>query len=573
MSRLGKLATRGNTPVLTLSIATGALVAILIAGFEYVTAEVFLHRLQARPLWQIAAAPGLGILLASLILRYPGRRGTSATSDEFIRAFHDRSPRLPLRDLPAKLFAGVVTIGMGGALGLEGPSIYAGATVGLTMRDRFGRWLNRDDVKVLLTAGAAAGVAAVFKAPATGVLFALEAPYRDDVNRRALLPSLLAAATSYVVYINLVGSSAVVPFLNNPANRLGFSQDQLWFNADDLAGVFSGVETADVFGAILLGFLAGLGGRSMAWLVRWSKGRAKQTSFVPRVIIGGSLLAALAVLADILFGAPLTIGPGFEAMDWVVGPDHGIGLIGLLFGIRMTATLVTLGSGGVGGLFIPLAVQGVILGQLTGQLLGSDRPGLYPTLGLAAFLGAGYRAPIAAVMFVAEVSGGSFVVPALVAAAVSQVVAGPSSVAEHQHSVRLGHLERRFALPVTSALTTEVLTVPPDATAAEFVYLHVLARRERSVAVVDGGHYLGMVSLSEVSALNRADWDSTAVSDVLRTDLPAVLPSWTLRDAVMAMEESAVDVLAVTDGEDRFIGLLREEDILKLDEILEETGG
>jgi len=573
MSRLGNLATRGNTPVLALSVATGVVVAALIAGFEYVAAEVLLHRLQQLPLWQMAAAPGIGILLASLILHYPGRGGTSATSDEFIRAFHDGSPKLPLRDLPAKLLAGAVTIGMGGALGLEGPSIYTGATVGLTMRDRFGRWLSRDDVKVLLTAGAAAGVAAVFKAPATGVLFALEAPYRDDVNRRALLPSLLAAASSYVVYINLVGSRAVVPFLNNPANRLGFDQDQLWFTADDLAGFFTGVETADVFGAILLGVLAGLGGRSMAWLVRWSKARSRQTAFVPRVVAGGAILAALALLADALFGAPLTIGPGFEAMDWVVGPDHGLGLIALLFGFRMAATLVTLGSGGVGGLFIPLAVQGVVLGQLTGQILGSDRPGLYPTLGLAAFLGAGYRAPIAAVMFVAEVSGGSFVVPALVAAAVSQVVAGPSSVAEHQQSVRLGHLERRFTLPVTSALTTEVLTVPPDATAAEFVYLHVLARRERVVAVVDGGSYLGMVSLSEVSDLDRADWDTTPVSEVLRTDLPAVLPSWTLRDAIMAMEKAAVDVLAVTDAEQRFIGVLREEDILKLDEILEETGG
>jgi CBS domain-containing protein len=260
-------------------------------------------------------------------------------------------------------------------------------------------------------------------------------------------------------------------------------------------------------------------------------------------------------------------------MDWVVAPDHGLGLIALLFGIRMAATVVTLGAGGVGGLFIPLAVQGVILGQLTGQLLGSDRAGLYPTLGLAAFLGAGYRAPIAAVMFVAEVSGGSFVVPALVAAAVSQLVAGPSSVAEHQQSVRLGHLERRFTMPVTSVLTTDVLTVPPDATTAEFVYLHALARRERSVAVVDGSDYLGMVSLSEVSEIDRSLWDVTPVSEILRSDLPAVLPSWTLRDVILAMEGAGVDVLAVTDADHGFIGVVHEDHILKLDEILEETGG
>ena len=581
MKRLRTIATRGDTPVLALAIITGLLVATLVAAFEYLSATVILERVLHRPLWQIAIAPGVGLLLASLILRYPGRRMLPSTSDEFNRAFHDRNPRLPLRDLPIKLLAGISTIGLGGALGLEGPSIYAGSTLGLGLRDRFRRWLRREDVKILLTAGAAAGVAAVFKAPATGVLFALEAPYRDDVNRRALLPSLLASATSYVAYINLIGHDAVIPFLNDPENRIGLNVKQLalradtevvWFDAADLASLFTAVEVGDVFGALLLGIFAGLGGRSMAWLVRWAKTQSKTDSFVSRVLISGASLAGLAFVADVAFGSPLTIGPGFEAMEWVVRPDHGLGLIGLLFGMRIAATIVTLAGGGVGGLFIPLAVQGVIIGQFTGIMLESDRPGLYPTLGLAAFLGAGYRAPISAVMFVAESTGGSFVVPALVAAAVSQLVAGKSSVAEHQHSVRLGHLERRFTLPVTSALDTDVLTVPPDATVAEFMYLHVLGRRERSVAVVDGVEYQGMISLTEVSVLERSMWDDTAVGDLLNTELPAARPNWSLRDAIVAMEQADADVLAVTDAEGAFIGMLSAEDILKLDEILDETG-
>lgn len=582
VKRLRTIATRGDTPVLALAIITGLLVATLVAAFEYLSVTVVLERVLQRPLWQIAIAPGVGLLLASLILRYPGRRMAPGTSDEFNRAFHDRNPSLPLRDLPIKIMAGISTIGLGGALGLEGPSIYAGSTLGLSMRDRFRRWLRREDVKILLTAGAAAGVAAVFKAPATGVLFALEAPYRDDVNRRALLPSLLASATSYVTYINLIGHDAVIPFLNDPENRIGLNVKQLalrsetdvvWFDAADLASLFTAVEVGDVFGALLLGIFAGLGGRSMAWLVRWAKTQSKTESFVLRVLVGGASLAGLAFVADVAFDSPLTIGPGFEAMEWVVRPDHGLGLIGLLFGMRIAATIVTLAAGGVGGLFIPLAVQGVILGQFTGVMLESDRPGLYPTLGLAAFLGAGYRAPISAVMFVAESTGGSFVVPALVAAAVSQLVAGKSSVAEHQHSVRLGHLERRFTLPVTSALDTDVLTVPPDATVAEFMYLHVLGRRERSVAVVDGIDYRGMISLTEVSALERSMWDDTAVGDLLNTELPAARPNWSLRDAIVAMEKADVDVLAVTDAEGAFIGMLSADDILKLDEILDETGG
>jgi len=582
VSRLRTIATRGDTPVLALSIATGALVALLIAGFEHLAQSVFLERITHRPLYQIAAAPAIGLVLTALLLHWIGRPTSPATSDEFIRVYHERSPRLPLRDLPAKLLAGVATIGFGGALGLEGPSIYAGSTAGLAVHERFRRWLRREDVRILLTAGAAAGIAAVFKAPATGVLFALEAPYRDDVTRRALIPSLLAAATSYVTYINIIGPDSVIPFLNDPESRLGlnlidaplFTDDGLvWIARDQLSALFSGVEINDIMGAVLLGVLAGLGGRFMAWLVRQAKSRARETSLILRLFVGGSLLAGLAVGADIAFDSPLTIGPGFRAMEWVVAPEHGLGLIALLFGLRIAATIVTLGAGGVGGLFIPLAVQGVILGAFVGQVVNADRPGLYPILGLAAFLGAGYRAPISAVMFVAESTGGAFVVPALIAAAVSQLVAGSSSVAEHQQHVRLGHLERRFTLPVTAAMATEVLTVPPDATLSEFVFLHVLGRRERSVAVVDGGTYLGMISLTELSEIDRSEWDDTTVGSVLRTDLPAAKPSWTLRDAIGTMGDTDVDVLAVTDADASFIGVIREDDILKLDEILDETGG
>ena len=104
-----------------------------------------------------------------------------------------------------------------------------------------------------------------------------------------------------------------------------------WFDASKLAELFTGVETGDLFGALLLGVLAGLGGRSMAWLVRWSKTQSRKTSFVPRVFMGGLLLAALAISADAAFGSPLTIGPGIEAMEWVVSPENGLGLIALLF--------------------------------------------------------------------------------------------------------------------------------------------------------------------------------------------------------------------------------------------------
>jgi predicted transcriptional regulator len=173
---------------------------------------------------------------------------------------------------------------------------------------------------------------------------------------------------------------------------------------------------------------------------------------------------------------------------------------------------------------------------------------------------------------VAETTGKAvFVVPALVAAAMSQLVMARSSVSPAQQSSRLGHLERRFRLPLTAALSTDVLTVPPDATLSEFVWVHVVGNRQRNVAVVADGRYLGMCLLEDVSQVPRGAWDHTPVGEVLRDDLPTGRPSWTLRDALVAMDEADIDRVAVTDAAGTFVGEVRSAEIIGLDEILDDT--
>ncbi|WP_420638077.1 chloride channel protein [Candidatus Poriferisocius sp.] len=543
---------RAFPAMMVLSIATGALVGLLVAGFEQLTVEVLLERLLHGPLWWQATAPAVGLMAAVAILATLGRGATPSTSDEYVRAFHERHPRLPLSQLPAKLLAGVATIGLGGSVGLEGPSVYAGATVGHGTQGLFSRWLRREEAKMLLTAGAAAGIAAVFKTPATGVIFALEAPYRDDVARRALLPALLASASGYLVYVAALGTDPVI---------------DLGSHDTDLSIIHLG-------GGALLGLVAGLGGRGFAWLVRQAKGLEQQLPLTTRILAGGALLAGLVLATEAVFDQPLSLGPGVEATEWLRDGNHTLLLIGSLLAFRVVATLTTVGAGGTGGLFIPLAVQGVIVGSFVGQALGVTDIGLYQTLGLAAFLAAGYRAPITAVMFVAESTGTSaFVVPALIAAAVSQLVAGSSSVASYQLDKREGLVERRLGLPLTAALTTDSLTVPPDATVSELVHIHLLGRREREVPVVDGGAYVGMCGLEQMSDLERDAWGHTLVTDIARRDLPRARPSWTLRDAIAQMNDNDIDQLPVTDDTGTFIGVVRADDILRLDEILEETEG
>lgn len=544
---------RSTSRLIVASIITGIVVGAVVAAFDHVTAEILVEGLFGLPLWAQVVAPGIGLVVCAVVLRTVTYRSSPSTSDEYIKAFHARTPRIPLRELPGKMLAGVVTIGSGGALGLEGPSVYAGSSLGLAIHSRLRRWLDIDDARLLLSAGAAAGIAAVFQTPATGVIFALESPYRDDVARRALLPALFASAAGYLTFVLLLDPADAVP-------TLGLRPGPL--------------ELSELLGAALVGALAGLSGRGFAWLVKITKGIAEEIRLWKRIAFASVVLGALVLVSQSAFDAPLSLGPGYAAIEWVTDPERSVELIALLFAVRMVATLSTVGGSGVGGLFIPLVVQGVILGRFVGGILpGAEASSsLWPTLGLAAFLGAGYRVPIAAVMFVAEsTSGDSYVVPALVAAAVSQLFAGPSSVATGQRSARIGHVEGRLQLPISTALVTDELTVPPDATLSEFVDLHVIGRRRRTVPVVDGGIYVGMCSLDDLGDTDRSEWETTQVSTVMRTDSPLGRLDWTLHDAVVAMESADDDVLAVVDTSGTFVGVVHADEVVRLDEILDET--
>lgn len=543
--------------LLVAAMGVGVAVGLAVGLLDFIVVELLFHPVQKLPIWLLAGAPLAGLLASVAILDRIGRGCTPSTSEEYIHAFHSRHPTMETRPLMARLLAGVTTIGGGGALGLEGPSIYLGSAIGLRVQERLDRWLGRDAAKLLLTAGAAAGVSALFQTPATGLIFALESPYRDDVAHRALLPSLVASAAGFLTFASL-------PFIELGA-EWGFAYRD-------------GLGPGELAGAIAIGVGAGFGGRLFAWATIRAKTSATRRSPWLLATVGGIVLGALVLISDGLFEEPLTLGPGYEIVEWLQEP-RSLELLIALFVFRAVATLTTIGAGGVGGLFIPLAVQGVLLGTLVGR--GLDYLGLgnnsddaiWTVLGLAAFLAAGYRTPIAAVMFVAESSAGSAVVPALIAAAVSQLVAGKASVSAGQRVERLGHLEERVALPLASALTTDVMTVPPDATVGEFVWVHAIGRRQRVVPVVDGSTYLGLCSLEDASAVDREQWDDETIASILISDGPVARPSWSLRDAVAAMERSGAGVVAVVDHSGNFAGVVYESEIVKLGEILEETEG
>jgi CIC family chloride channel protein len=361
-------------------------------------------------------------------LRWLTDRASSASADKYIQSFHDPKQRLRLREVPGKMVAAVTTLGFGGAMGLEGPSLYLGASIGSFLQRRFKRFFQWSDHRVLLVAGAAAGVAAIFKAPATGAVFALEVPYQDDLARRMLLPALVSSASSYLAFVSINGTAPILPIHGNP-----------------------GFTFADLAGAVLLGVLAGIGARAFAALIRGAKRFAATRASLLRVAVGGLSIACIFGIGEVLTHGPITIGVGYDTIDWALAADRAVWLLLVVLVLRCLATTATVAGGGVGGLFIPLVVGGALLGRAVGGIVGDIDTSLFLVIGVAAFLGAGYRVPLAAVMFVAESTGRpGFIVPGLLAAVSAELMMGRSSVTVYQ---RPGNDDARPPEPPSSTDT------------------------------------------------------------------------------------------------------------------------
>jgi CIC family chloride channel protein len=403
---------RRSKEVLFLAAIVGAVTGLIVALFESAVAKT-LDTVETAPLPLVAFAPLFGLALATLALRWLGAGASPATSDEYLAAFHDPDHLLGGRALLGRMVAAIATLGTGGPMGLEGPSLYAGATVGQLLQRRLPRLFSSGNQRLLLVAGAAAGVAAIFKAPATGAVFALEVPYQDDLARRMLLPALVSAAAGYLTFVAVHGTDPLLSVVGAPP-----------FTFKDLTA------------AAVLGLFAGIGARAFAWMLRHAKQLARTTPWFVRVPAAGIAVAALFAAARGLTGRNLVTGPGYETIQWALSPSRALWLVAAILVMRCVATSATVAGGGVGGLFVPLVVAGALAGRLVGGAFHELDTSLFTVVGVAAFLGAGYRVPLAGVMFVAEATGRpGFVVPGLIAAVVAELMMGRATVASNQIGV------------------------------------------------------------------------------------------------------------------------------------------
>lgn len=394
-----------------------AVIGIIIAGgvslLDYLVRDFFLFylfHLNSYVLYLIL--PVFAILLSSAITRYLIPSKENRLTEDYIIVYHSKEKTLKFSNLPLKMIATIVTIIGGGCVGLEGPSIYLGANIGETSQKRWRENFQHIDPHTLMIAGAAAGFAALFKAPLTSIMFVLEVPYKNRLSSRALIPSLISCSFSYLTAAFLTGPEP----LFNIKNQVHFDVKAL-------------------FVAPIIGVLCGIMAKMFIKTKKWTEQLKNLFSnyFFIYSLLCGLAVGSLGLITTSVFSKPFNYGPGYNTIRFLIENNVSFFPLLILFVTRFLSTPLTFSGGGTGGIFFPLVVLGVVVGSAFNLFLTPVDISFYPLIGLSSFVAAGYRTPLAAVTFAAETTGNPYVlIPSMIAAVFAFVTVGSKGVSDEQ---------------------------------------------------------------------------------------------------------------------------------------------
>ncbi len=281
----------------------------------------------------------------------------------------------------SKIIGGVLAIGAGMSLGREGPSVQIGACVGQGLSQTSRR--TRFESRILMTAGAGAGLAAAFNAPLAGVIFGLE-EMQKTISPALLLTGITASITAATVTEVVFGMSPV------------FSMGYLLPLPLNLFDVL-------VAAGIVIGLLGRLFNIALAYSLNTYSRLGLSGMKKPLVPL---------VLAGILgFVLPEILGGGNLLVDSLVVTDYTIGFLCLLFVGKFLFTMICFGSGVPGGIFLPMLVLGAAGGAVLAKLL--VLAGLLPAMyyadiivfGMAAYFSSVVKSPVTGSILILEMTG------------------------------------------------------------------------------------------------------------------------------------------------------------------------
>ncbi|APZ43554.1 chloride channel protein [Acidihalobacter ferrooxydans] len=393
-----------------LALVVGGLAGLCALGFGYLLAlahnllyfgridptyDLMHHSLPATLGIGVMLLPAAGALLTTWLLRHyaSGKHDEPGPGiSEIIHAVHFERGAMLTRSVAVRYLAAAVTLGSGGSGGHEGPIIQFSSALasGLSGRLRLPEW----ERLTLVACGAGGAIGATFNVPAGGILFAVELILLE-ISGRTLIPVMLATGAAMFVSRSVLGAQALFPIPSLNLSGVQAAPPEVYL-AYAVLGVCMGL-VATVYIRTLYA--------SIDLFARLPGG------LLTRHLVGMLLLGVLLYASFRLFGHYYVQGIGFATIqDILNGSDFVIGLLLALGVLKLLATCLTLGSGGVGGVISPALYMGATLGGAFGLLAHHWMPGLgvsvsgAAVIGMACMVGASTGAAVTAVVMVFEMT-------------------------------------------------------------------------------------------------------------------------------------------------------------------------
>ncbi|TQD40433.1 chloride channel protein [Haloflavibacter putidus] len=444
--------------------------------------------------------PSVGLLLVFFISKYILKTGVGHGIPMALFSISQKEGKMERRNIISSLLTAPITVGFGGSVGLEGPSVATGASVGSNIAKLF--HMNPQTRKLLLVCAAAGSLSAIFKAPIAAILFAVEV-FSLDLTFASLVPLLLASISAVITRMFFIGEQYIVNFSNIDA----FKISDLAFYA--LLGVLTAVVSiyfSKVYFAIERQF-------------------SKFKNQLLKVGLAGVILGVLT------FAVPPLYGEGFGFMNNLIAQDHELAfsgfyfqewlgnnwtIIGLVLGLillKPIATAVTLSGGGVGGVFAPVLFLGAVTGSFFVNLSNSLGFNLsnsnFTMVGMAGLMAGVLHAPLTAMFLIAEITGGyQLFVPLMISVAISFLISR-SQLSYNIYTKELKESDKLITqdkdkavltlLKLDQIIETNFISLKPKMTLKKML-LQGVAKSKRNLFPVldDEGILVGVITLDDV---------------------------------------------------------------------------
>ena len=557
-------------------LALLAVVVGLFAGLGTCFFEMLLHGVRAalvtwfpvdRAQVLFLIYPAIGIILATLFVKYIVKDEISEGVTRVLYAMSRRDSRIARHNCWSSIIGGATTIGFGGSVGPEAPIVLTGAAIGSNV-GKLAK-LNYKQLPLMLCCGAGAAVAAIFKAPITGVVFVLEI-LMLDITAASVFPLILASVTATTIALVFRGFDPIMAITLSAEDVFLIRQIPLYILLGVCCGLMSYYFTS--INSIVGKYVKNISSQYKRWAFAGVVLGLLIFIFPPLYGEGYEGMTALmrGQVAD-LFDNSLFFK--FSGIEWVA-----IIYVTAIMFFKVIAMATTNASGGVGGTFAPSLFVGAFMGAIVALICNacfdwSVSIVSFSLVGMAGVMAGVMKAPLTSIFLIAELSNGyGLFIPLMIVAAISFAVdygLDRDSIYTKQLRMRgelLTHDKDQSAfvfMRLDELMETDFVRIKEHFTLGDVVQIISKARRNIFPVIDNFGRLLGVVQLDDLreDMFNRDKWGRSITFYMIQPPYK-ILQHEMIQSVLPRFEESHTWMLPVVDKENRYLGFISKSRVL-----------